>query len=300
MDTTAGPPGSLPDISIRQLEYLVAVAEAPTWATAAETVGVSPSALSQGLAELERRVGVTLFEAHGRRRLLRASAAPVLAHARQVLGLTADLATWADRIRTASSGRVRLGMIDAAAVVHLPDALRRFTDERPDVDVHLTVAPSAALLEQLVAGRLDVVACVAPPAPVPGIALRPLLTEDLAVYAPTGRVRLPAAEWGPWVLFPHGSHTRNVVVDELRALGASIDVVAESHQPEVLIEMVRLGMGWTVLPTAQAERGDRPLTRGRRLASRELVLATRDGAVPDPALDALADALADHARTIPA
>ena len=52
----------LPDLSIRQLEYLVAVAEEPTWALAAQRVGVSASALSQGLAELERRVGVALFE----------------------------------------------------------------------------------------------------------------------------------------------------------------------------------------------------------------------------------------------
>ena len=56
----------LPDLSIRQLEYLVAVDEAPTWARAAEAVGVSPSALSQGLAELERRLGVALFDRESR------------------------------------------------------------------------------------------------------------------------------------------------------------------------------------------------------------------------------------------
>ena len=61
----------LPDLSIRQLEYLVAVAEEPTWAVAAERVGVSASALSQGLAELERRLGVALFDRDGRRRLVR-------------------------------------------------------------------------------------------------------------------------------------------------------------------------------------------------------------------------------------
>ena len=49
---------TLPDISIRQLQYLVAVADQPTWAAAAESVGVSPSALSQGLAELDR-LGLT-------------------------------------------------------------------------------------------------------------------------------------------------------------------------------------------------------------------------------------------------
>ena len=83
------PVAALPDLSIRQLEYLVAIADAPTWAVAASQVGVSPSALSQGLAELERRVGVDLFERHGRRRVLRPSALPVLDHARQVVALTA-------------------------------------------------------------------------------------------------------------------------------------------------------------------------------------------------------------------
>jgi DNA-binding transcriptional LysR family regulator len=281
----------LPDLSIRQLEYLVAVAEEPTWALAAERVGVSPSALSQGLAELERRVGVALFDRDGRRRLVRPAAQPVVAHARQVLGLTNDLARWADRIRSGRSGRLRLGMIDAAAVVHYPEHLRRFRTEHPDVDLLLRVSPSAQLLDLLAAGELDLVVCVEPPTVPSGVRLDPLLTEDLAVYGPPGqRIGRPAT-WGPWVLFPSGSHTRAVIVDLLRRLGAPLDVVAESHQPEVLREMVRLGTGWTVLPVSQAEYGDRPLSTGHRLTTRNLVMATRAGSVPDPVVDLLAAAL---------
>jgi DNA-binding transcriptional LysR family regulator len=89
-------------------------------------------------------------------------------------------------------------------------------------------------------------------------------------------------------LFPSGSHTRALVVEELRRLGAPIDVIGESHQPDVLREMVQLGVGWTVLPTSQAENGDRPLHRRRKLTSRRLVLATRAGSVRDPAADELA------------
>jgi DNA-binding transcriptional LysR family regulator len=282
----------LPDLSIRQLEYLVAVAEEPTWAAAAERVGVSASALSQGLAELERRVGVALFDRDGRRRLVRPSAAPVVAHARQVLGLTNDLANWANRVRTGRNGALRLGMIDAAAVVHYPEQLGRFRAGHPDVDLRLRVAPSAQLLDLLVAGELDLVVCVDPPTPIGGIDTAPLLTEDLAVYGPPGDRTGPPTTWGPWVLFPAGSHTRALVVDELRQLGAPIDVVAESHQPEVLREMVQLGVGWTVLPTSQAEHGDRPLRRRRKLTTRRLVLATRAGSVRDPAADELAATLA--------
>ncbi len=276
----------MPDISIRQLEYLVAVAEAPTWATAADRVGVSASALSQGLAELERRVGVELFEPDGRRRRLRASARPVLDHARQVVALTGDLATWSARVRSAQSGRVRVGMIDVAAVDHYPDVLRAFLADRPEVELTLSVAPSAALLDDLRAGGLDLVVCVDPPAPPVGVDLVPLRDEPIVVYAPVGTEVGDPRTWGPWVLFPEGSHTRHQIIEQLRELAAPLRVVADSHQPDVLREMVGLGLGWTVLPAA-SEGGD-VLVRGPVLFDRTLVLAGRSGSVADPAVEELA------------
>lgn len=282
----------LPDLSIRQLEYLVAIDDATTWAAAAEAVGVSPSALSQGLAELEKRLGVGLIDRDARKRRIRPSAAPVLAHARQVLGLTADLARWADRLKRGTAGRVRLGMIDVAAVVHFPDHLQAFRKAHPDVELHLRVAPSATLLKLLAAGHLDLAVCVAPPRTHAEFTIQPLLTEALAVYGPPGARLGAPATWGPWVLFPTGSHTRSLVAAELRRLGAPMDVVAESHQPDVLREMVRLGAGFTVLPSAQAEDGHRPLNHGRPITTRQLVIAMRSSAVRDPAVDLLVGRLA--------
>jgi DNA-binding transcriptional LysR family regulator len=281
----------LPDLSIRQLEYLVAVAEEPTWAAAAEQVGVSASALSQGLAELERRLGVTLFDREGRRRPVRDAVAPAVAHARQVLALTGDLAQWSDRVRTGRSGRLRLGMIDAAAVVHYPEQLQMFRAEHPEAELLLRVSPSAQLLDSLVSGDLDLVICVDPAEPLPGIETESVRSENLAVYGPPGERIGATTTWGPWVLFPAGSHTRSIIVERLAQLGAPLDVVAESHQPEVLREMVHLGTGWTVLPTSQGEHGDRPLTGSRQLTTRQLILATRRGSVHDPVVDELAESL---------
>lgn len=282
---------ALPDISMRQLEYLVAVADAPTWSVAAERVGVSPSALSQGLAELERRIGVTLFEAQGRRRVLRSAVEPVLDHARQVVALTSDLVEWSDRLRTARSGRVRLGMVDVAAVDHYPDVLRRFRAEHPDVELSLFVSPSADLLADLRAGMLDLVVCVDPPEWPPGIDVEPLRDEPIVVLAPTGTTIGDPVEWGPWVVFPADSHTRRQIIDRLREIGAPLDVAAESHQASVLCQMVLLGLGWTVLP---ASADDGTLVRGPTLFDRRLVLARRAGAVTDPAADHLADLLRKH------
>jgi len=288
---------ALPDLSIRQLEYLVAVSTAPSWSVAADSVGVSASALSQGLAELERRVGVPLFERNGRRRILRSGAEPVLAHARQVVALTGDLATWAERVRSGRSGRLRVGMIDAAAVGHYPETLRQFRADHGALDFTLHVAPSGALLDLVEAGELDMAVCVAPPEASmrPGIELEELFVEPLAVFTPSGRLPRVSNRWGPWVLFAAGSHTRAVVEAALVELGAPLDIVAESNQPEVLRTMVSLGVGATALPMVQATG----LGPGKVIAERRLVVATRRGAAGDPAVEALRDALRVSAPSSP-
>ena len=285
---------ALPNLTVQQLEYLVAVSRSRTWAEAASELGVSPSALSQGLAELERRVGVPLFERQGRRRVIAPSAHEVLSHAEAVVSRTRDLARWAAGVRDGAVGQVRVGMTDVAALHHCADALRRFRRDHPAVDLRLTVAPSGPLLDDLARAALDVVVCVAPPRSVEGVHTEDLLTEPLRAYAPPDADAVaPPRDWGPWVTFPEGSHTRHIVGTGLAALGAPFEVVAQSHQPDVLREMVGLGIGWTVLPVSQAERGENPLTpiRRRPVAERRLVLARRVDATTSPSTGALTSAL---------
>lgn len=278
----------LPNLTVQQLEYLVAAAREPTFARAARAVGVSPSALSQGLAELERRIGVRVFARAGRGRSLTAEADVVLRYAERVLAETGQLARWAAQRRSGHAGPLRVGMIDVAAVDHFPAALRLFRRERPDVELRLTVAPSGALLDQLHRGALDLAICVEPQ-DASGLVVAPLLEEPLGVYAPPGVRPGPAATWGPWVTYPQGSRTRVIAADALRRAGARFDVVAESHQPEVLAAMVRLGVGWTVLPVVQAERDPEPLSPvpGGVLAHRTLAAVRRAGHEASPAAQAL-------------
>lgn len=280
---------TLPQVTVQQLDYLAAVADAPTWAEAAARLGVTPSALSQGLAELERRLGIELFERVGRRRIIAEQSAPVLTYARNVLAQTSDLARWVERARSGSSGTLRVGMIDAAAIGHYPHVLRSFRIDRPDVDLTLRVAASADLLRSLEAGELDVAIVVGPEVRPADIDWVEVLEEPLAVYAPPGVESDDPSTWGPWVSFNATSHTRQLIAAAVLDAGAPFDVVAESNQPDVLREMVRLGMGWTVLPVIQAESEPAPLVRARSapLLTRRLVAARRAGSVAHPLADAL-------------
>ncbi len=266
----------------------MAVSVAPTWADAAASLGVTPSALSQGLAELERRVGVPLFDRDGRRRPLRSSATPVLEHARQVVALTGDLASWADRMRGSSLGSIRLGLIDVAAVEHFDSVINSFRMERPEVALSISVAPSAALIADLRRGALDLIVCVEPSEHPPGVTVTRVLSEPIVVIAPSGTEIGSPETWGPWVLFPDGSHTRASTMEALRALGADLTVVADSHQPSVVRAMVRLGMGWGAL--SRSPGGDaHGLVEGPELFRRHLALMRRDHSPLDPAAVALTE-----------
>ncbi|MEZ5340565.1 MAG: LysR family transcriptional regulator [Acidimicrobiales bacterium] len=281
-------------LTTQHLDYLVAVDDHQTWALAAASCGVSPSALSQGLSELERRLGLALFDRVGRKRVLTANAAEVLAYARRVVAQTHDLERWADASKSGETGALRVGMIDVAAVAHFPDQLHAFRNRFPDVDLRLSVSGSTSLVDQLRSGNLDVAIVVEPIVPLPDLTMTPLLSEPLAVYAPEGQSGRKPGDWGPWVTFPSSSHSRQWIRQELAALGASFEVVAESHQPEVLREMVRLGIGWTVLPVSQAEAGPGAITRARQrpLFKRRLVIARRSGALPHPGVDQLISLIA--------
>jgi len=144
----------LANVTVAQLDYLVAALDAETWKDAAEQVGVSPSAFSQGIAELERRLGIELFERAGRRRIPLPAAIEAARHASRILGDVGQLTRWASTVREGESGRLNIGMIDTAAVHHFGDTLVKYRTELPDVELRLTVQPSASLQERVGPDRL--------------------------------------------------------------------------------------------------------------------------------------------------
>lgn len=289
------PPDGVPQISTVHLAYVVAVSRHPTWAAAAASLGVTPSALSQGIAELERRVGVPLYAADGRRRVPFEYTATLVEQAERTLADLGGVVRWLRSIGTGEQGRLRVGMIDIAAVHHFREAMRRFRRSATSLSVSFTVAPTGQLLASVERGEVDVAICV-DPAGAGRFDATPLLDDELAVYAPAAVVRrgLPKrSQWGPWLLFPPDSRTRRVIDRHLAELGVGRRVEMESHQPEVLCEMVRLGLGWTVLPTAQAEHGPQRLTRAiaEPLCTRTISAVTRSGGPIHPAVAAFVEAL---------
>ena len=107
----------LDSLSVRQFRYLSTVATHPTFTDAAAELGISQSALSQAMHRIEKLVGVPLFVPDGRMRRLTEVGAVMVARSRQIVGVSAALENEVTAHGHGEVGRLRVGMIDAAAPV---------------------------------------------------------------------------------------------------------------------------------------------------------------------------------------
>lgn len=276
-------PSTLPlNLHLQHLNYLRCVADSPSISAAAGRLNVSQPALSQALDEIERRIGLDLFERAGRRRVLNQDGRAVAEFAAEVLGLTEEFAAEVLRRREGEGGVLRVGAIDAGSLYILPEALKRFRRAAPGVDLLLSVGTSAELEDALLRRELDLAFVIGDNRSDDRLRREPLIEEQLFLYGPPGRSR--PDEDDDWVLYPAGSHTREEIDRELAAHGWTPRVRLESSNPQVLRQMVSLGFGWSVLPRAVAESGPEPLAaaRARPVARRHIVASTRAASGDDP------------------
>ena len=143
------------DLSPRQLQYVVAVAETLGFHKAAERCHVSQPTLSAQVKQLEDVLGVRLFERDRRRVLLTAAGAVVVAHARRVLVEIDDMIAAAKQLIEPCSGTFRIGVIPTIAPYLLPDVVPAVRARYPKLQLVFREEKTDAVVADLREGRLD-------------------------------------------------------------------------------------------------------------------------------------------------
>lgn len=143
--------------TLRQLEYLVAVADSGTVALAAERVNVSSPSISVAISQIEAEFGLQLFvRRHAQGLSLTEGGRQFVASAREVLRAAALLSDRAAEITGEVRGSLAVGCLQTFAQVVLPRVRRSFAEKFPAVEVHQSERHQAALFEGLRMASLDV------------------------------------------------------------------------------------------------------------------------------------------------
>lgn len=144
------------NVTLRQMEYFVAVADNETVASAAEQLFLTPSALSLALGALEKAVGAQLLvRQRAKGTYLTATGKELVVHARQILAATENFESAVEMIRGELVGPLRVGCFETLSPWVIPPILEFFSRSHPRVSVEVLEASSEEIQDRLERGQLD-------------------------------------------------------------------------------------------------------------------------------------------------
>ncbi len=259
--------------SLRQLGYLVALAQHLNFTRAAAACFVTQSTLSAGLKELEATLGASLVERDRQSVLMTPLGLEVAARARQLLAAAGDLAALAAASAEPMTGELRLGAIPTVAPFLLPRILPGLRARYPKLKLLLREDVSANLLQRLAGGQLDF-ALLALPYDIGDMQARPLFDDefwlvgredDPALKAKRTTVTAPVAE--KLVLLEEGHCLRQHTLAACTRAESSNPSGVEATSLLTLVQMVESGIGLALLPELALNSG---LLNGTGLVARPL------------------------------
>lgn len=245
-------------VELRQLQYVVALAETNSFTRAAQRCLVVQSALSHQVARLERELGARLFDRTSRQVRLTAAGEAFLPAARQCLDAAgravAEVAAAVGEVR----GRLTVGVIPTVAAVDVPAVLRAFHERYPHVRVGLRVGNSEHMVAQVKEGTMDVAFLGLPATSrLDGVRSRELAHDrHVAIVAPdhplarAAEVDLRTLSTEVFADFPAGTAGRDQSDQAFAAAGLHREVAFEVTAPEFLARLVHQGLGIAMLPSA--------------------------------------------------
>ena len=246
-------------MELRQLEYLVAVAEEASFTRAADRLHVAQPGVSAQIRQLERELGQELFDRSGRTVRLTEVGTAVLGYARDALGAASSARFAVDEFVGLVRGRVNVGMVVACSSFDLVELLAGFHLEHPGVEIALSEANSDELISALLSGQLDM-AYIAIGESVPaGLDVQDLGDEPLVAAVgkgdPLATCRtIDLADLGDRALMclPRGTGIRGILDEACARVGLQPRIALEASNLGILARLAGRGLGVAILPASVA------------------------------------------------
>ena len=241
-------------MNLRDLKYLIALADLRHFGKAADACFVSQPTLSTQVRKLEEELGVTLVERAPRKVMLTATGQDVVQRARRIVADVEQMREAARRSKDPESGSLRLGVFPTLAPYLLPHVVPQLRERFPQLELLLVEEKSDVLLQRLREGRLDA-ALLALPVHDEQLHAEFLFEEAFVLAAPQGhelatRTSLHVDELSDetLLLLEDGHCLRDQALDVCRLSGAQEKSGFRATSLETLRQMVAAGVGVTLLP----------------------------------------------------
>jgi LysR family hydrogen peroxide-inducible transcriptional activator len=290
-------------MNLRDLRYLLAVAEHQHFGRAAEACGISQPTLSIQLRKLEELLGLALFERTSKAVIPTVACELLIGHVRNAVAEADAILTTAHSLRDPLSGRLRLGIIPTLAPYLLPLVLAPLKEALPALDVEPWEDQTAALLKRLHEHDLDA-ALLATEVTGPELESRVLFAEPFLAALPpdhklAGQKIVAEADLAADMLVLADGHClRDQALEACGRTGA-LSSSLRATSLSTLLNMVAAGYGTTLIPGLAAGAAEDAGIALRPLATpvgRTIRIVWRSSYPGQAALDAVGDVIATRLR----
>ena len=241
-------------LTLRQMRFLVALADELNFTRAAERCHVTQSTLSAGVQALEDHLGLRLVERSRRSVMMTETGAEIAARGRAVLLAAQEIEEIAAAQLRPDEGDLRLGSIPTAGPFLLPAALPRIRKAFPNLRLYLREELTESLLDGVTTGRLDL-ALIALPFDIGGLACKKLFTDGYHLAAPRGHCGALTDEGAQLLLLEKGHCLQRHALSAYPERRLEQDESVAATSLTTLISMVGEGLGITLLPNLAVAAG---------------------------------------------
>ncbi|MDP2711870.1 MAG: LysR family transcriptional regulator [Solirubrobacteraceae bacterium] len=284
-------------MELRQLRYLVALADERHFTRAAAREHIAQPALSQQIRRLETEVGLALVERTTRRVALTDAGELLVARARHIIAELDAAQAELQTLAGVQGGRLSVGALHTMGPVDLSLLLASFHRNHPAVELTVREQSSEELAEMLRDDVIDLAfLSVTEHIQRRGLELYRLVSEQLVAVLPTqhplaGRegVRLADLAGEPFISFRRGSRLRELLDWGAADAGFEPRVALESNESRRIRSLVSGGLGVAILPRSDAASTGAPVAVARLIEPelrRDVTLASRAGRRHSPAATA--------------
>lgn len=296
------------DLKLKDLRYLVALADERHFGRAAARAFVSQPTLSAQLKKLEGYLGVQLIERRPRQITLTEAGEQVVARARRILEASDEVVTLARSHRDPLAGRLRLAFLPTIGPYLLPRVAPKIRRALPRLELRLYEYQTAQMLDKLRGGEIDL-GILALPVDLEGLQSRVLYEEPFTVALPErhrlaqkASIRLADLESETLLLLEDGHCLRDQALEVCSRVAVNEKQDFRATSLETLRQMVASGAGITLLPEL-ASRGAYGSARGvvtrpfaKPVPVRRIGGVWRNSSARVPAIEAVAKVIAEHAN----
>jgi DNA-binding transcriptional LysR family regulator len=264
-------------MDVHQLELFLAVMESTSMTRAAETIHLSPGAVSLQLHNLASELHTELFVRSGKRLVPTPAAVRLAEHARSVVRLMSQIQQEFDNDLSKDTRPFQFATGVTTLIYQLGKPLRHLRKEYPNTEIGVTVG----VTEEIVAGLRDRkfdLGLISLPVPEDRLKIIPLFDEELLIVRPSAkhanasRVRtITVSELTnvPFLLYPKSSNVRLVIDRFFEEIHLTPRVVMEADDTEAIKRLVESGFGYSILPE-HALRGKTKFFHTFRLEGHQL------------------------------